>query len=350
MQSDKFFSRHASGIIQIFIWGLLISTPVLLALGDIANFRQILLSWVLPIGLMAVLFYLTYFLYVPRLLFRRHKAAFFLCSGGSVMALVALALFLILRDAGTLDRRDILAATAIGMLQVVGYSLFVFAAFALRSMQRNQKLERERLIQQEELARMETERLKSQLNPHFIFNTLNNISALVEISPESARDAIARLSLMMRHILEQGGIRFVPLDSEIGFLRDYISLMQLRYTSSLEVRAEFPDESVTRAVSVPPMLFISLVENAFKHGASSRVPSSIGIRMTVDGASLTLDVSNTLLPRKLRSSVPSHGVGITNLCRRLEMLYPGSFTFSCGEREYESLYRATLTIPCNTSL
>lgn len=65
MQSDKFFSRHASGIIQIFIWGLLISTPVLLALGDIANFRQILLSWVLPIGLMAVLFYLTYFLYVP---------------------------------------------------------------------------------------------------------------------------------------------------------------------------------------------------------------------------------------------------------------------------------------------
>lgn len=350
MQSNSFFSRHASGVIQTFIWGILFSAPMLLVVGEALSLRDLLLLWVLPLALLALLFYLTYLVYVPRLLFKERKGAFFLATSTTVLLLVGFSVVYLLQDVKTLDRNTLIVVFALALFQIVSYSMFVFAAFALRAMQRNQKLERERIIQQEELACMETENLKSRLNPHFIFNTLNNISALVAISPETALEAISRLSQLMRHVLEQGGVKFVPLNSEIDFVRDYISLMQLRYTSNLKVTTEFPERADAEKITVPPMLFISLVENAFKHGASSGVSSSIDIKLVIFGSSLTLDVTNTLLPQKMRAKVPSHGVGLANLRRRLEIIYPGQFAFSHGEKEFESIYSATLTIPCNHSL
>lgn len=346
MDDRNFLSRHISGIVQIYLWGLLFSIPILFAMWGYGSLGRLLLSWIQPIGFMMVVFYLNYWIFVPKLLFR-HKKASFLLSNTALYALLTVIVIIYLYLAGT--NVVIVEIVVFSLSMIVCFSMFTFAAMALRSIQRFSQLEYKQLQHSEELARMETERLKDQLNPHFIFNSLNNISALVELSPEKAREAISRLSFMMRHVLEQGGTQFVPLNNELKFLSDYIELMHLRYTDNLSVEVSFPPEESIEAVNVPPMLYISLVENAFKHGASSVTKSLIKVSLTVDDE-VVFTVENTLLPDTKRGKLPSHGVGLSNLTRRLEIIYPGSHNLTYGpDPSNPGTYKACIKLPRNNS-
>lgn len=346
MGKQNFILRHASGLVQLCIWGLLCSIPLLFVLQGYGTFFDLIMSWLEPIGFMMVVFYLNYWLFVPKFMFRHKKKMFFLSNILLQVLLSGVVLLIINADYHGSLREITLELTVLTIMMICSFSMFVFAALALRSMQRNSHLERRQRLQNEELARMETERLKAQLNPHFIFNSLNNISALVEINPENARDAISRLSSLMRYVLEQGGIQFVPLNSELDFIRDYIALMNLRYTDSLTIDVDFPPKETVEAVNLPPMLFISLVENAFKHGASSTTKSHISVALKVDSA-VRFSVENTLLPSARRNAVPGHGVGIDNLTRRLNIIYPGSHTITHGALIHKGVYRAEITLPLN---
>lgn len=338
----NFFSRHASGLVQIAIWSILASIPVLFWLQEMGDFWELFLGWMIPIGASMVIFYSNYWLFVPRFLFRKKKTAFFLLNTVLILGVVSAFMFFSIEVNSILDGKLLLTVVIAVLVQSVSFGIFVFVAIALRSMQRNKALETEQLRQKEELARMETERLKDQLNPHFIFNSLNNISALVELNPVSACDAISRLSSLIRHVLEQGGTTLVPLGSELDFIGDYINLMRLRYTSSLHVSISFPENSDSM---VPPMLFISLVENAFKHGASSCHPSFIDVSLTHEDDKIVFRVENTLLPPDKRQKKLNHGMGLENLRRRLEILYPGSHTFRHGPNDYRQIYEAEIIIP-----
>lgn len=346
MENRSFLSRHSSGLAQLCIWGLLFSIPMLFVVQGYGGIVELMVSWLEPIGFMMAVFYLNYWIFVPKFLFRHRKKWFFISNILLQLLLVAVVLFIINIDyQGSL--RDItLEITVMSILMICSFTMFVFVALALRGMQRNQYLEHKQLLQNEELARMETERLKAQLNPHFIFNSLNNISALVEINPENARDAISRLSFLMRYVLEQGGIQFVPLNSELDFIRDYIALMSLRYTDSLTIVTDFPPTESTAKLNVPPMLFISLVENAFKHGASSTTKSFIKVSLRVDDA-VRFRVENTLLPPSHSKSAPGHGVGLDNLTRRLNILFPESHSITHGADKKNGSYLAEITIPRN---
>ena len=160
----------------------------------------------------------------------------------------------------------------------------------------------------------ELEWLKNQLNPHFLFNTLNNISSLVQIDADKAQDAIAQLSDLMRYAMYETRHETVPIQGEVDFMRNYIELMKLRCNDKTEVNCQL--STVNCQQDIAPLLFISLIENAFKHGVSSSRPSKIDIRMEQQDDNLVFTCDNTNFPKDDTDRSGS-GIGLENTRRRL---------------------------------
>ena len=166
-------------------------------------------------------------------------------------------------------------------------------------------LEKENLEQQ-------LEYLKYQINPHFFMNTLNNIHALVDIDPEKAKDTILELSKMMRFVLYEGDKEGVPLTREFDFIRHYVTLMRLRYTDKVEVTVDLP--TATPDYQLPPLMLITFIENAFKHGISYQHDSFIHVKAAVKGDRLYFECSNS---KADKPNEEKGGVGLANVKQRL---------------------------------
>ena len=156
--------------------------------------------------------------------------------------------------------------------------------------------------------------LKNQINPHFLFNTLNNISSLTQIDADAAQDAIAQLSDLLRYAMYETNKPLVPIQGEVEFMRNYISLMELRCNDKTEVTTTF---DVQQDVEIAPLLFISLIENAFKHGVSTSRPSKIDIRLLQNEDELVFNCDNTNYPKDDADRSGS-GIGLENTRRRLD--------------------------------
>ena len=166
--------------------------------------------------------------------------------------------------------------------------------------------------------------LKHQLNPHFLFNTLNNISSLTQIDPDKAQESIGQLSDLLRYALYDSEAERVPLESEVEFMDNYIDLMALRCNELTTVTKEL--EAPQGHVEVAPLLFISLVENAFKHGVNARYPSFVRVSMRYQDGQLLFRCQNSLFEKQGSDHIGS-GIGLENMKRRLELLYPGRYTY-----------------------
>lgn len=190
------------------------------------------------------------------------------------------------------------------------------------------KIEREKQELEKARAEAELKNLKSQLNPHFLFNTLNNIYSLIAINPDRAQYAVQDLSKLLRHVLYDNTQDLVPLDREIDFTRSYIELMSLRLSPNTRLEVRFPENG--KGALVAPLLFIPLVENAFKHGVSATRNSFIRVSVSLpDSDRLECLVENSNFP-KTDNDRSGSGIGIQNLRRRLELLYPGKYSFQTG--------------------
>lgn len=195
--------------------------------------------------------------------------------------------------------------------------LTIGLAVALRLSDKWAALERRHKDMADEQRATELRNLKSQLNPHFLFNTLNSIYALIDISPKEAQDAVHRLSQMLRYMLYQTPA-FVTLQQEVDFTLNYINLMELRMSEGVvNVNCAIDMDDDTR---IAPLIFISIVENAFKHGNTGKNGDSIDIEIKAskDGTVICHTTN-----RFETSSVPSRrgGIGISNLRRRLQLIY-----------------------------
>ena len=345
MINQSGFSRtgkhsYSYTLIQIVLWALLLFLPlsVLRLSGEEIFGRYMLVLGLQTLTWMA-LFYLNYLLLVPRMLFRRRTTMFVWCN--IVISLVLPVLTQLLYSMFTGTRLQDFSLT-----DIVGYSsvmlMFLFlilTAVSIRSMQRNRQLEAERERNERELVSMELERLKSQLNPHFLFNSLNNI--------EATQEAISSLSDMLRYVLYDTAQEKVPLAGELRFMADYIALMRMRYTDRLKVDMSVVGECDNLMVS--PMLFQSLIENAFKYGGSSTSESVISILLKRDGDTLVFRIDNTVPDNSAAQSSAvgpgHHGVGLVNLRRRLQLLYPGQHTFAAGPSS--TGYTAEVTLSLN---
>jgi len=186
----------------------------------------------------------------------------------------------------------------------------------------------------------ELEYLRYQINPHFFMNTLNNIHALVDIDPEQAKSTIVELSRLMRYVLYDGARPTIPLVKETEFLKHYIALMRLRFSDQVRIDVDIPDE--VPDVQVPPLLFVSFVENAFKHGISYQSDSFIMVSLNVHEGYVTFSCINS---RHESNQDPHSGIGLENTQKRLKLLFQDNYTFHINEnvKTYEVLLKIPVT-------
>lgn len=323
----KAWTRHLDVAVQVLLWAMALLSPFLGAWFSEQSLGTafMVMGYTLPYVLYLMLvFYANYFFFIPRFLFRKQYWGFVLGNVGLVWLLrrlLSLYMFHLLGETPPIPAGVRVASDLLGTLVIV---LFILAAIALRVQKRNQQLEMEAAV-------AERERLKSQLNPHFLFNTLNNISSLAAFDPDATQASISRLSDMLRYVLYEGSKPATPIRDEMAFMEDYVELMRLRYADTLKVSLALePVEG-----ELPPLLYISLLENAFKHGASSRhacyIRASFGEE---EGGWLCFTVANSLLPPEEHdTSKQTGGVGIENLRRRLRLLYrEADYNLEVGER------------------
>ena len=217
--------------------------------------------------------------------------------------------------------------------------LRILLAVGIRHIMRTNELEIQFEEERRKTAEAELTWLKHQLNPHFLFNTLNNISSLTQIDPDRAQESIGQLSDLLRYALYDSESEKVQLSAEMEFMDNYIDLMALRCNERTTVEKDLQVPS--RPVEVAPLLFISLVENAFKHGVNARYPSFVRIAMWVEGDSLVFTSDNSRFVKQGTDRIGS-GIGLENMKRRLELLYPGRYTYE--QTVSEDAYHVKVTL------
>lgn len=229
--------------------------------------------------------------------------------------------------------------------KVLPLMLMIGMATAIKAINRLNKAERE--VKELERSRTEAElkNLRNQLNPHFLFNTLNNIYALIDISPEKAKMSILQLSDMMRHVLyDDNKSRYIQLSRELCFIEDYVSLMRLRMNDNLEIKVDPPKN--VEGIMVAPLMFISLVENAFKHGVSATSRSFLSIEIKINRQGIACKVENSYFPKGKEDNSGS-GVGISNLRKRLDLIYGPEYVYKIEHDDKK--YVAILILPIKKS-
>jgi len=214
----------------------------------------------------------------------------------------------------------------------------VVFAMAIRYAQRNFSLEIAQKEAQAHKLQADLTQLRYQLQPHFFFNALNNIYSLIEFDPQKAQQSVHSLSKLMRHFMQNSDQKQISLAEEVDFLQQYISLMQLRLTDKTTVQVDFPKQ--VPQLTIAPLLFISLVENAFKHGVSATTTTTLSFSLRVEGDTIIFRSENTKIPTQ--ESLYSSGIGIDNLKKRLTLLYPERHQYTIEEKEGK--YIAQLTI------
>ena len=218
------------------------------------------------------------------------------------------------------------------LLLMFGANLGIKVYFKSRGDQKKLiALEKENLEQQ-------LEYLKYQINPHFFMNTLNNIHALVDIDPEKAKDTILELSKMMRFVLYEGNKQGVALSREFDFIRNYITLMRLRYTDKVSITVDLPPDVPDR--QIPPLMLITFIENAFKHGISYQHASFIDIKVGIEHERLRFLCRNS---KADKPNPEKGGVGLQNVKQRLNLLYDKNFTLNIQDNP--DTYQVELSIP-----
>lgn len=171
--------------------------------------------------------------------------------------------------------------------------------------------------------------LKSQINPHFFFNTLNNIYSLAVVGSDKTAPAVMKLSSIMRYILTETQRDLVPLRNEVDFINNFIDLQKVRLTD--KVTLHFAAEGDIDTLLVAPLLFIPFVENAFKYGVSTKESTTINIAINTNGNTILFSAENYIVPSE-NNLMENTGIGINNVKRRLELMYPGKYKLATTEK------------------
>lgn len=314
------------------------------------NWRSFMRSLPDVLGFMLV-FYLNYFFLIDRLLHKGKTKRFILFN---LLLIVAVALLMhygrgwIETLMPELRARRGMRRGNMKLLFVVRNSTSLFLmtglSVALKMTVRWFEVENERKELAKAKSEAELQNLKNQINPHFLLNTLNNIYALIEFNPPKAQQAVMDLSKMLRHLLYDNNQTYVPLQQEANFMRNYIELMRIRLSDNVKLSTDF-SYSETGNTRISPLIFISLIENAFKHGISGDKPSFIDISLKEHPDGKVEFVSRNSYFPKSESDKSGSGIGLELVKRRLELLYPGSYLWRTGIED--DVYTTVLVIDTN---
>ena len=283
--------------------------------------------WLAP----AVVVYLVnFYLFVPLLWFRHRRWQFVFVN---IFLIIVSNSHILVKDINTLPENFIAGYSSFLIISLLVNLMAVFIALSIRYVMRQSEKKQKEV--EAELAW-----LKNQINPHFLFNTLNNISSLTQIDADKAQDTVMQLSDLLRYAMYETNKPKVPLEGEVEFMRNYIELMKLRCNEMTKVKFETSIEN--REVLVAPLIFISLVENAFKHGANSNAPATIDISLVQQDATLVFNCDNSNNPKPTKDRSGS-GIGLENTRRRFNLLYAGRYQWEQTITP-ENIYHVKITL------
>jgi sensor histidine kinase YesM len=223
---------------------------------------------------------------------------------------------------------------------MTGTYFIVFLSVGIKLVEYWYREQKRKQVAMKEKVETELKLLKSQIHPHFLFNTLNNIYSLAMQKSDRAPDAVLKLSELLDYLIYQGEADEVSLEKEIHFIRNYLELENLRYGDRLE--ADFQVKGNPEGIRIAPFLLIPLVENSFKHGLSQgRKNQRLTIKLEISGRNMEFYIENTV-PENTGGEKPAGGMGLVNLRKRLELLYGGHY--SLETRNEGARYAALLKL------
>lgn len=330
------------------VWLMLFLSPLMFSHEQTISLVRVAAFSIFPLCMMTV-FYTNYLWLVPRY-YIAHEERFYWIFNMIMILVLAVLMQLWMHMLHPLfpdDGRPHPEPSFLKQLLFVARNIFnlsvvLFIATSMEISSRWHQMEDERI--EMEAARKEAElaNLRSQINPHFLLNTLNNIYALTAFDTEKAQKAIMELSKMLRHMLYDNQQNMVNLKEEIQFIGNYVNLMKLRLPQNVEVRfhSNYPEPC---NIQVAPLIFISLVENAFKHGVSPTEKSFIDISISAEKDLLTCEIKNSNYP-KTQQDRSGHGIGLQQVERRLNLSYPQRHTWKKGITDNGKQYYSKIEI------
>lgn len=311
-------------LIHISVWSFLLCMPLLLSIHNNSKFIHIIQHWWIPTMLYFIIFYLNYLVLIDKFFFSKKKIWFFIIN---LVILFAMAYFNQYIKPTLFNKmwhpRRHMFFLYMDMLTMM---LPLVMAITFKVYERWQKIERKH--QESANAQLQTElkHLEYQIQPHFFFNSLNNIYSLVDISPERAKETIHNLSKLMRYLLYETNNSLVTLEGEINFMTKYIELMKLRSSKNTVVSYTFPEN--TNSIMVAPLIFISLIENSFKHGIKLQGTSELNFSMRIDDSKIIFETSNPYFEKNNSGDLSGgSSIGLENIRKRLSLLYPNRSLF-----------------------
>jgi len=307
-----------------------------------------------------VLFYLSFFWLVPKYWLAGKKILYLLLSA---VCSVALFVTLNLADENLLPpppdfaKQEQLNMKKEGPPDIVKKRFFRTNFFftsvlicgfcvGLRVSERLSENEEKRKELEKEKLNSELAFLKNQISPHFFFNTLNNIYSQIAINQDDAQNSVLKLSKLMRYLLYESEHGLTTLGRDIDFMNNYIDLMKLRISDKVSLVVDFPSDHSD--LKIPPLIFITFIENAFKHGISYQHPSFIRISLAVQESDLVFSCENSINQKVKEGPVVDSGIGLDNVTKRLQLLYADRHQLNI--QTLEDRFRVDLTIQTNQAI
>ncbi|GAB3934590.1 sensor histidine kinase [Larkinella terrae] len=300
---------------------------------------------------MLVFFYFNYYFLIPNLYLGRKYLLYVASVVGCFLVIIGMVLFL--------DRQDIVVSSLPRpnqLPEITGFEpgdlpekppfgfelshalfLFLVGIFVSLFLQINNRW---RLTEQEKLA-TELSYLKAQINPHFLFNTLNSIYSLAIEKSDRTADAVVKLSSLMRYVIRDAGSNQVPLAKEVDYISDYIALQKLRLDDTVQI--EFAVSGLFNGKQIAPLILISFIENAFKYGVNPEEKSMIHITISLSANNLRLYVFNKKV-RVYHNDEASGGIGIENTRARLQLMYPDQHVLTITDNPTGFAVELTITL------
>lgn len=301
---------------------------------------------------MAMVFYLNYIWLVPKLLFEKKYKTYAFVNAVFCLGMLCFThfwfkigdtYFHVVPPTPKNGNTEIWRNLLFRLRDFVMFALIAGLAAVIRMSKKWHEAELGR--QKAEMRRIEAElkNLHNQINPHFLLNTLNNIYALIAFDTDKAQQAVQDLSRLLRHLLYDNNQDFIPLNRELEFLRNYVALMKIRLSDNVDLQFTV-DVPTGNHIRIAPLIFVSLFENAFKHGISPVKPSFIHIRIySPQNGFLTCYIQNSNFP-KTRNDISGSGIGLEQVQKRLDLAYPNRYGWTKGTNNQQTIYTSTLTL------
>ncbi len=339
MHNAAFFIRYK--LHHLFIWMLIFGLWFFLRYEDYALESTAFKVTLIKVADLAVMVYITNYLLIPKLLYKKEYfwfAFFFILMIVVSSALKMNILGRIMNNPTLLNITGNLKARIYD--NVIPHFFLVLAGAAIKLMVDYTSMQKRMVEMAKEKAEAELNFLKSQINPHFLFNSINSVYFLIDKNNADARDALHKFSEMLRYQLYEMNGKQVAIEKEIHYLQDYIDLQKLRKDDQYIIEFDSPPE--VKGFSIEPLLLIPFVENAFKHISYYKDRLNfIKIRLALGKGEFVFNIDNSKEPAALVTDEHS-GIGLVNVKRRLDLLYPQKHTLLINNKA--DVFGVTLTI------